>query len=218
MLSSECDDRKCRVLLHEGVRIWEHAIYPLRESGWSCSAAIPPGCLTSEILLRCHFIRIFYIRRLTPNGRGEAFQLPRLDISRSSDSAYPESFAAIFCTVPQCSPKASRYVQPTFWDILRYFALDILCLNSQTLLVTHQLEDSLVIKFGKRINKLIYIIIVIFHINISREPVLGETTHLLYSFQRKKNTELCSALPSHFDCIFLLAKQALRMFPQRMSG
>ena len=47
---------------------------------------------------------------------------------------------------------------------------------------------------------------------------LRETTHLLYSFQRKKNTELCSALPSHFDCIFLLAKQALRMFPQRMSG
>ena len=34
----------------------------------------------------------------------EAFQLPRSDISGSSYSAHLESFAAIFCTVPQCSP------------------------------------------------------------------------------------------------------------------
>ena len=85
-----------------------------------CSADIPSGCLTSEILLRRHSIRIFRIRRLTPDGRGgrfnfpsqtypdpligyftsgcltagwerRAFQLPRSDMSGSSDSAYPES-------------------------------------------------------------------------------------------------------------------------------
>ena len=38
-----------------------------------CSVNIPPGCLTSGILLRRHSIRIFRIRRLTPNGRGGRF-------------------------------------------------------------------------------------------------------------------------------------------------
>ncbi|WKA07176.1 hypothetical protein VitviT2T_025034 [Vitis vinifera] len=106
MLSSGCDDRECRVLLHEGVRIGERATYPLRESGWSCSAAIPPECLTSRILLRRHSTRMSHIRHtpspdishLAPDTGWErrAFQLPRSDISGSSDSAYPESFAAIF--------------------------------------------------------------------------------------------------------------------------
>ncbi|RVW64179.1 hypothetical protein CK203_046335 [Vitis vinifera] len=133
----------CRVLLPEGVRIGEHATCPLGESGWSCSflstrmyhirnsapptfhpdvshpkffsADIPPGCLTSEILLRQHSTRIFHIRHL-PDAEWErrAFQLPRSDISGSADSAYPESFATIFCTVPRCSPEASRYLRPTF--------------------------------------------------------------------------------------------------------
>ena len=46
-----------------------------------------------------------------------AFQLPR--------QTYPDPLIAFarrvsqpFCTVPRCSPKASRYVRPTFWDIL----------------------------------------------------------------------------------------------------
>ena len=139
MLSSGCDDRECRVLLLEGVRIGERA-------------AIPPGCLTSGTLLRRHSTQMSHIRNsalppfhpdvshpefcsadippgcLTsgtfhpdilhpvPNAGWErrAFQLPRSDISGSSDSAYSESFAAIFCTVPRCSPEASRYVRPTF--------------------------------------------------------------------------------------------------------
>ena len=39
-------------------------------------------------------------------------------------------------------------------------------------------------------------------------------TQLLYSFGNEVKSELCSALPTRFDCIyiFLLAKQALRMF------
>ncbi|RVW63846.1 hypothetical protein CK203_055620 [Vitis vinifera] len=39
----------------------------------------------------------------------KAFQLPRSDISGSSDSAYPENFAAIL-HMSRCSPEASRYV------------------------------------------------------------------------------------------------------------
>nr|CAN60234.1 hypothetical protein VITISV_016498 [Vitis vinifera] len=70
-----------------------------------CSAAIPPGCLTSGILLRRHSTRMSHIRHTpspdishpAPDAGWErrAFQLPRLDISGSSDSAYPESFVAI---------------------------------------------------------------------------------------------------------------------------
>ena len=112
MLSSGCDDRECRVLLHEGVRIGKRTTYPLRKSGWSCSAAIPPGCLTSGT----HLLRIFRIRRLTPDGRGEHFNFP--------SQTYPDPLVALtrrvsqpFCTVPRCSPEASRYVRLTFWDI-----------------------------------------------------------------------------------------------------
>ena len=84
----ECDRHECRVLLLEGVQIGERA-------------AIPPGCITSEILRR-HSIRIFHIRNsvrrhftssgyLTAGWERRKFQLPRSDISRSSNSAYPES-------------------------------------------------------------------------------------------------------------------------------
>ena len=66
MLSSGCDDRECRVLLPEGVRIGERATYPLRESGWSCSVDILPGCLTSGILLRRHSTRMSHIRNYAP--------------------------------------------------------------------------------------------------------------------------------------------------------
>ena len=53
-----CDDRECRVLLPKGVRIGERATCSLGEFGWSCSADIPPGCLTSEILLRRNSTRM----------------------------------------------------------------------------------------------------------------------------------------------------------------
>ena len=137
MLSSRCNDRECRVLLPEGVRIGERATYPLRESGWSCSVDILPRCLTSGILLlqhstrmshiqnsaplpfhsdvshSAHSIRIFHIRRLMPDGRGGLFNFP--------GQTYPDPLIALirrvsqpFCTVPRCSPEASRYVRPTF--------------------------------------------------------------------------------------------------------
>ena len=74
-----------------------------------CSAAIPTGCLTSDT----HLLRIFRIRRLTPDGRGWRFNFP--------GQIYPDPLIAlirrvsqIFCTVPWCSPEASRYVRPTF--------------------------------------------------------------------------------------------------------
>ena len=105
-----CDDRECRVLFPEGVRIRERATCPLGESGWSCSAAIPPGCIISGIWLRRHSTRMSHIRNSSPSTfhpdishsaldagwERRAFQLPRSDISGSSDSAYPGSFAAIF--------------------------------------------------------------------------------------------------------------------------
>nr|CAN73329.1 hypothetical protein VITISV_015806 [Vitis vinifera] len=47
----ECDRHECRVLLLEGVQIGERA-------------AIPPGCITSEILLRHHSTRMSHIRNL----------------------------------------------------------------------------------------------------------------------------------------------------------
>ena len=61
------------------------------------------------------------------------FQLPWSDISESSDSAYLESFATILHSAAVFS-----WSFPIFaTDIMRYFALDIWCLNPQTILVTH---------------------------------------------------------------------------------
>ena len=115
----ECDRRECRVLLPEGVRIGKRA-------------AIPPGCITSGILLcrhstrmshirnlhRRHSIqksapppfhpaaatstRMYHIRKTTTGWERRAFQLPQSHISGSAYSAYPESFATIFCTVLRC--------------------------------------------------------------------------------------------------------------------
>ena len=131
-----CDDHECCVLLSKGVRIGERS-------------TIPPRCLTSGILFRRHSTQMSHIQNSSPppfhpdishpapaaGWERRAFQLPRSDVSESSDSAYPESFAAILHSAavfswsfPICST-----------DILRYFALDIWCLNPQTLLVTHQL-------------------------------------------------------------------------------
>ena len=82
-----------------------------------CCRHFPSGCITSWIMLSPPLsIQISYIRNSTAGWERRAF-----------------------CIVPRCSPEASWYLRPTFWDILRYFALDIWCLNPQTLLVTHQL-------------------------------------------------------------------------------
>ena len=87
----------------------------------SAAAAIPPGCLTSGILLCRHSTWMSHIQmelllrhstrmshiRDTPSPdishpapaagwERRVFQLPLSDVSRSSNSAYPESFAAIF--------------------------------------------------------------------------------------------------------------------------
>ena len=75
-----CDDRECRVFLLEGVRIGERA-------------AIPPECITSGILLRRHSIRIFCIRRLTPDGRGGRFNFP--------GRTYPDPLIALTRRVSQ---------------------------------------------------------------------------------------------------------------------
>ena len=80
-------------------------------------------------LVRRHFTSGY----VTSGWERRMFQLLRSDISESSGSAYPVRHAQL-----QWSPEASWYFRPTFWDILGYFALDIWCLNSQSLLVIHQ--------------------------------------------------------------------------------
>ena len=76
-------------------------------AGWE---NIPPRCLTSEILFRRHSTRMSHIRNSSPptfhpdishpaldaGWERRAFQLPQSDISGSSNSAYPENFAANF--------------------------------------------------------------------------------------------------------------------------
>ena len=86
----------------------------------STMVGIPPGCrhITPENLLphytrlpplstrmyhirnfgrvTFHLLRMFHIRQTYPDGRRGRFKLPRSDISGSTDSAYPESFAANF--------------------------------------------------------------------------------------------------------------------------
>ena len=81
--------------------------------------------------------RMFTSGILTSDRKGERFNF--------SGRTYPDPLIAPtrmgeqpFCIVLRCSPEASWYLPPTFWDILRYFALDICCLNPQNLLVTHQ--------------------------------------------------------------------------------
>ena len=71
-------------------------------------ADIPSRCLTSDT-----FHLIFCIRHLTPDGRAGRFNFP--------GQTYPDPLIALtqrvsqpFCTVPWCSPKASRYLRPTF--------------------------------------------------------------------------------------------------------
>ena len=118
-----------RVGIPSGCRHFPPRMYHIRNS---TAAAIPPGCITSRILLRRHSTRMFHIRNFDAGWERRAFQLSRSHISRSSDSAYPESFADILHSVAVFSWSFQIFAT----DIWRYFALDIWCWNPQTLLVT----------------------------------------------------------------------------------
>ena len=137
MLSSGCDVRECRVLLPKGVPNGKHhSFHPDRNShsfhpDVSQSQFYPANVLPYPNVSQSPFYpddfppsRIFHIRRLTPDGRGGRFKFPSQTYSdplialtrRASTtniSDYPD-----FCIVPRCSPEASRYVRPTFGDIL----------------------------------------------------------------------------------------------------
>ena len=73
-------------------------MYYIRKS----AATIPPECIASGIM--------------TPDGREERFNF--------HNQTYPDPPIALtrrisqqFCTVPRCSPKASRFVRPISLDI-----------------------------------------------------------------------------------------------------
>ena len=77
---------------------------------------------------------------LTIGWEKRTFQLFRSNISGSSDSAYPESFSfSIQCrgVLLKLPDIFDRHLEIFSTDILRYFALDICCVNPQSLLVTH---------------------------------------------------------------------------------
>ena len=122
MLSSGCDDRECRVLLSEGVRIGERAACPLGEIRMELlRIAMRAPCHQGEGSLHhahaedhpCDFpsspdishpefcpadVPSFLdISHPAPDAGWErrAFQLPWSDIFGSADSVHPESFAAI---------------------------------------------------------------------------------------------------------------------------
>ena len=148
---------------------WERRAFQLLQiyiSGSSNSAhpdVSQPSFFLAEVLPYPNVSQPSFHSANISGWKRRAFQLPRSDISGSDDSAYPESFAAILYSAAGFS-----WSFPIFaTDILRYFALDIWCLSPQTLLVTHQLQDSLVIKFGKRVNNLKIFCFVIFYIYLS---------------------------------------------------
>ena len=105
MLSSGCDDRKCRVLLPEGGRIaWRRVSSLGNPDGVEPDGSLHlthvdgPLCFFSYPELYPADVPPYPdISHPTPDIGWErrAFQLPRLDISGSSDSVYPESFATI---------------------------------------------------------------------------------------------------------------------------
>ena len=73
--------------------------------------------IRNSVRVTFHLLRIFHIRQTYPDGKGGLFNFP--------GQTYPDPPIAPtrrvsqpFCTVPRCSPEASRYVRPTFWDIL----------------------------------------------------------------------------------------------------
>ena len=79
----------------------------------------PPGCITSGILAgwRSTFSECFTSGRHFRMGE-DGISTSTIKHIRIHRQRSPGEFRSQFCTVPQCSPEASRYVQPTFWDIL----------------------------------------------------------------------------------------------------
>ena len=135
MLSSRCYVRKCRVLLPKRVPDGKHhsfhsdgkhhSFHPDGNSHSFHLDVSQPQFYPANVLPYPHVSqppfypddfppsRIFHIWRLTPDGRGGRFKFP--------GQTYPDPLIAltrrvsqIFCTVPRCSPEASRYLPPTF--------------------------------------------------------------------------------------------------------
>ena len=78
-----------------------------------------------------HFLRIFHIRRLMLEGKGGRFNFPGqtypdplIALTQRASGADNSDYQEPFCTVPRCSPEASRYLPPTKLD---FFSQDILC-------------------------------------------------------------------------------------------
>ena len=79
--------------------------------------SIPISHIRNSVRVTYHLLLIFHIRQTYLDGKGGRFNF--------LSQTYPDPLIALtrrvsqpFCTVPRCSPKASRYVRPTFWDIL----------------------------------------------------------------------------------------------------
>ena len=114
-------------------KIMLRSISPRMTFGILLPPPFPSGCLTSGILLPLPFHPVVLHPEFRSRMGERAFQLLRIYISGSSNSAHSESFAANFAQCCGVLLKLPIFVT----DILRYFALDIWCLNPQTLLVTH---------------------------------------------------------------------------------
>ena len=104
-------------------------IYHRREPGPHMWIGVAPGCRHLHPIAAHFPPQMFTSGILMPDGKGERFNF--------SGYTYPDHLIAStrmgeqpFCTVLRCSPEASWYLPPIFWDILRYFIVDILCLNS----------------------------------------------------------------------------------------
>ena len=118
--------------------VWHHTFHPdnIRNSALPtfhpdvshpefCAADIPPGCLTSGILRCWNSIRIFCIRRLTPDGRGGSFNFP----GQTYSDLLIELTRRVLQPILHSATVFSWSFQIFATDILRYFALDIWCLD-----------------------------------------------------------------------------------------
>ena len=126
----------------EGIRITYPdrilSFHPAAANLHPAAAAITPGCRRHytrllppfhptaatfhlDVLHPAHSIQIFCIRRMTPDGRGGRFKLPRMDISGSAYSAYQDGRAAIlhkcYCVLLKLPDICHRHFG-IFWDIL----------------------------------------------------------------------------------------------------
>ena len=85
-------------------------------SGILLPPPLHPDVSHLEFCCRCHSIRLSYIRNSEAGWERGSFNFSRY--------TYPDPLIALtrrvsqpFCTVPLCSPEASRYVRPTSLDI-----------------------------------------------------------------------------------------------------